>query len=35
MIINNGSNNDKLFYGMLVFFAIAVGSLGYFIMHVR
>ena len=35
MIINNGSNNDKLFYGMLVFFSVVIGSLGYFIMHVK
>ena len=35
MMLNNGSDNDKLFYAMLVFFAVTVGSFGYFIMNVK
>lgn len=31
MMINNGSDNDKMFYGMLVFFAVTIGSFAWFI----
>ena len=31
----NQDNNDKIFYGFLVFFTVVVGALGAFIMNVR
>ena len=33
--IMNQDNNDKVFYGFLVFFAVVIGSFGAFIMNVR
>ena len=31
--IMNQDNNDKIFYGFLVFFAVVVGAFGVFIMN--
>jgi hypothetical protein len=31
----NQDNNDKIFYGFLVFFAVVIGSFGAFVMNVR
>lgn len=35
MMINNGSDNEKVFYGLLVFFSVVIGTFGYFITNVK